>query len=618
MKLKKFQGGGSIYTPFFSTGETNVTSTKKEEKKDIIKQEIVNTLKETGLPSDVDKFLGAASKFLSESQNSLLPGGGTDYKLSELVKLRSLANRVRHSSEMHKNAVSQLTKEGAGSEVAITDTGGLYVLDSESGNLKVVSASQYYKNPDKYIPQTNAELIYRRENDISLANKDYILKDLSNTVGMKSITEYIRQVIASFGKDSTTEGRQYYTAKERNKIQEGFEQILGMAPDGHYKVDETMSSTHQGFNSKESLEAAMTYLYRTLPGNMKNVLKANATLSGIDPNSVDGIKSFLYESIMEQTSHDVKHTTKISEDSDSGSSGSGGKGAGKLVEVSPLETIATGRVADITPITISSSKSKTGLQILAQQYPMQDKNGNIVGQGMLSDVLNTAEIGNIVDKNSITFGDHRLKDYDLNRVMYDGTSTLSRAYLPIDQTYFANTGLIKPDLDAERRFQEFKKWLDAGYGVAPNSVVVKMQELNLDLIFDQENQTWKFRESAVKPFLILNGYASTKAVGFNEDSNWVSHVDRADGSNIFETYKRKMNFGNNAITKSNKRDDFGGGLFGLGNSNSMYKSAIFMPIIDSKMAVVASNNERTPVGSYVDILNRDRLNKESQKIPTNF
>lgn len=116
----------------------------------------------------------------------------------------------------------------------------------------------------------------------------------------------------------------------------------------------------------------------------------------------------------------------------------------------------------------------------------------------------------------------------------------------------------------------------------------------------------------------MNGYASTKAVGFNEDSNWVSHVDRADGSNIFETYKRKMNFGNNAITKSNKRDDFGGGLFGLGNSNSMYKSAIFMPIIDSKMAVVASNNERTPVGSYVDILNRDRLNKESQKIPTNF
>jgi hypothetical protein len=43
-----------------------------------------------------------------------------------------------------------------------------------------------------------------------------------------------------------------------------------------------------------------------------------------------------------------------------------------------------------------------------------------------------------------------------------------------------------------------------------------------------------------------------------------------------------------------------------------------MPIIDSKMAVVASNNERTTAGSYIDILNRDRLNKESQKIPTNF
>lgn len=98
----------------------------------------------------------------------------------------------------------------------------------------------------------------------------------------------------------------------------------------------------------------------------------------------------------------------------------------------------------------------------------------------------------------------------------------------------------------------------------------------------------------------------------------MSHVDKADGANMFDIYKRKMNYGNKAITKSNKRDDFSGGFLGIGNASSLYKSAIFMPIIDSKMAVVASNNERTPVGSYVDILNRDRLNKESQRIPTNF
>ena len=613
MKLKRFQEGG-IYTPFFNTG---TPATKKtEEKKDLIKQEIISTLKETGLPSDVDAFLGAASKYLSSTQNIFLPSGGTDYKLSELVKLRSLANKVRHGSEMHKNAVSRLDKEGAGSEIALTNTGGLYVVDAESGNLKVITASEYHKNRDKYIPQTNAELIYKRENDISLANKNYILKDLSNTVGMKSVTEYIRQVISSFGKESTSDSSQYYTAKDRNKIQEGFEQILGMAPDGHYKVDETMSATHQGFNSKESLEAAINYLYRTLPNNMKNTLKANATLAGVDPNSVDGIKMYLQESIIEQTDHTVKRDMKLSEDSASGSSGSGGKG--KMVEVSPLETIATGRVADINPITLASSKSKNGLQILAQQYPMQDKNGNIVGQGMLSDVLNTAEVGNIVDKNSITFGDHHLKDYDLNRVMYDGTSTLSRAYLPIDKAYFANTGLIKPDLNAEKRYQEFQKWMEAGYGIAPNSIITKLQELDLDLIYNQDLNKWVFRESSIKPFLILNGYASDKAVDFNNESDWMSHVNSTDGANIFDIYKRKINYGNKAITKSNKRDDFSGGFLGMGNSNSLYKSAIFMPIIDSKMAVVASNNERTPVGSYVDILNRDRLNKESQRIPTNF
>ena len=486
MKIKRFQGGG-IYTPFFSTG-ASTSSSEKSEKKDLIKQEIFSALKESGLPSDVDHFLGKASKYLSSTQTTVFPTGGSDYKLSELIKLRSLANKVRHSNELHKNAVTRLDKENAGSEVAITNTGGMYVIDSESGELKVVSTSQYHNNSDKYIPQTTAELIHRRENDISLANKDYILKDLANTVGMKSVTEYIRQVIASFGKESQSDSTQYYTVKDRNKIQEGFEQILGLAPEGHYKIDETHSSVHQGFNSKESLEAAINYLYRTLPNNMKNTLKANATLAGVDPSSVEGIKLYLQESILEQTDHTIKKDLKVSEDSGSGGSGSGGS-KGKMVEVSPLETIATGRVAEITPITLSSTKSKNGLEILAQQYPMQDKNGNIVGQGMLSDVLNTAEIGNIVDKNSITFGEHRLKDYDLNRVMYDGTSTLSRAYLPIDKAYFANTGLVRPDLNAEKRFQDFKKWIEAGYGVAPNSIASKLQELDLDLIYNQEANT---------------------------------------------------------------------------------------------------------------------------------
>jgi hypothetical protein len=50
----------------------------------------------------------------------------------------------------------------------------------------------------------------------------------------------------------------------------------------------------------------------------------------------------------------------------------------------------------------------------------------------------------------------------------------------------------------------------------------------------------------------------------------------------------------------------------------MYKSAIFMPILDAKLATYTYGNEKTPVSNYVDILNRDRLRREQQSIPTNF
>lgn len=421
------QGGGIIFTPFSTYQQQTVDNrAKKEEKKDIIKEEIVHTLRESGLPSDVDNFLAKASKYLNDTTTTFFSDGSSDYKMADLIRLRSLANKIKHSSALHKTAVSQLTKEGAGSELALTNTGGVYVRDSK-GNIKVVSASDLYSKSNKYSLLTNADLINLRERDPELANQDSILTDLANTVGMKSINDYVKGIIASFGKETTKDSSQYFTAKEKDKIQKGFEQILGMAPDGSYKIDESIESMHQGFNSAESLQAAVNYIYRSLPRNMRNVLRANVAAENRDPNDINNLLDYVKSAVLEHTTHNIKKDMNISVAKDGGG---GIKGSGvkdKLVDVSPLESIATGRVVDYTPTVIAGSKSRGGLQVLTQQYPMQDKNGNIVGQGMLADVLEKAEIGNIVDKNSITFGDKRLKDYDLTRVMYDGTSTLNRA-----------------------------------------------------------------------------------------------------------------------------------------------------------------------------------------------
>ncbi len=66
---------------------------------------------------------------------------------------------------------------------------------------------------------------------------------------------------------------------------------------------------------------------------------------------------------------------------------------------------------------LSTSDAKGGLEIVTRDYPLQDKNGTQVTQNTLKNVLDKAEIGNIVDKNSIFFGDQRISDIDLNRIV---------------------------------------------------------------------------------------------------------------------------------------------------------------------------------------------------------
>ena len=291
MKIKRYQNGGISYTPFFRDAaeptqvatQTSKTSENKEEQ--LIQKEIINVLKENGLPNDVDYFLDRANSFLRKSQNLgelFVSGQSNQYDMSDLIRLQSLANRIKHNNELHETASEQIIKEGSGSEVAISNEGSLYVYNKD-GSIKTISADTYYKNPQKYQALTNSQLIHLREERPELAYNNSILTDLSNTVGMKSIVDYVKATIGAFGTNKSSNQFDRYTSKYQNKIEKGFEQLLGFnGPDGIYKVTESNSTSNQGYHDKESLDLAVNYLYKTLPQNMKNVLRAQAAAEGFN------------------------------------------------------------------------------------------------------------------------------------------------------------------------------------------------------------------------------------------------------------------------------------------------------------------------------------------------
>lgn len=614
-----------LYTPFFTKPSSYYNtspqnSNQQTNEKNPIKEEIVDILKENGLSNDVDYFLSEANRFLLNSSNLGLENN--NYYISALTSLQSIGNKVKRNKELYDVASKQMIEENSGSEIALTNTGQLYVLDNNG--LKIISPDEYYKNSDKYRLVTNTELMQLRENNSNLAFNSTILSDLSNTIGMKSIVDYIKSTITSFGTLKTNGQFDRYTTKQKDKIEEGFEQLLGFNyPNGVYKITEDTSSSNQGYQigNKESLQYAVNYLYQTLPNNMKNVLQANAAAQSLNPNDPNDVKSLLQASIIEHTNHDMKTDTNVAYDDKLSSTIEGSPSYNNdTVKDSYLTSLIHGTWGKTFEVTLNPY-TKYGINVTAQSesYPLND-NMQQIGRATLRDVLDDSIFGKTIDKNSISFGNQVLKNYELDRVVYDGTSDLIRTELPINERIYEQTGQIVPDLEAVERFEKFDQWLKEGYGITPTSVAMKLQELDLNLYYDNNSNEWKFKNTNL--FFVLSGYASDKGLDIN-NNNWLYNVDREEGKEIFKDYTQFVNYGSETSSKSKKRDDFRRSSFlgiGLGNANSMYRGNIFMPVSDTQAAGLVSQDVYRPKQQYtypIKTNDPDTL-KEAANIKTQF
>lgn len=625
MKIKRYQTGGIYYTPFFRDSVVQQESqqqvargTTNSKEDNLIQKEIINVLKENGLPNDVDYFLSKANTFLSKSQNlGSLFGSITSpsYDMSDLIRIQSLANRIKHNNKLHEEASKQIISEGSGSEVAITNIGGLYVVGDEG--VTTIGLNEYHKNPDKYRVLTNSELIRLREEQPDLAYNGTILTDLKNTVGMKSIVNYVKSTIGAFGTNKSSNQFDRYTSKQKGQIERGFEQLLGLSsPDGLYKVTGSNAQSDQGYSDEKSLEVAVNYLYRTLPENMKHVLKANAAAEGLNPSDPKDIQSLLTMAVIEHTNHsrDNKQSLDFGATATKASGRSGG--SEKQGNLTREQMIIGGTTVEPITLNIRNSNSKASLRIFGQEYGRpEDTTKKQIGMGTIRDVMTKDPLGHNIDLASVSFGGKALNETEIDRVVYDGTSSLTRAILPIDKNEFANTGRLVPDFNATERFEEFMKWLDDGNGVMPNSIASKLRELNLDIYLGEDGQ-WHFNEE--RTFILLNGYGSDTIVNMDTEGGWVSKMDPDQADRIYDNYLRYINYGTDQPNKSLvKRANEKTGWFTSGK-NHLYKGIIAMPLNDSGIATVTTGHEKVPQDRMIDILNRRSIDNTLNGIQTQF
>ena len=604
MKIRKFQSGGLAYTPYLGNEniQSNNTSQTSNEGTDTneIDKEIWKVLSERGVPSDVDAFLKYAKLLNSNSSGLFQSNSNESYNTSKLILLHSLANKIKWNNEYATKAIEHINDEKAGSDVALTNNGQLYVMD-KNGELKTMSAKSYYENSDKYQILTNSNILSLRQSSPNLAFNSNIFIDLTNAVSMKSIVEYMKSTIKEFGVRKHSETKDYLTKKTQNAIESGFENILsGESPDGIYKVT-TKISSETSISSSEEMAMAAKYLWDTLDSNMQNTLIAHCAAEGLDPSNINNVYNLIITAIQRHTS--TSFTNDISVDYDQTASKNAGIGevarSEQLNELSYAEKVAAGKTTTPVKLNLQSATGRTNIEFLAEPYPLLQHDGKIMSTRNLADVLNNTDISSFIDKNSISFGDTILSPHNLNLVLYDDTSQLHRAYLPYDETVYQMTGLYKPDYDAATRFEEFQKWMMNGdYSLARQKE--KARELNLNI--EYKNGTWVMPN--MKAFLLVTGVSTHRALDISDA--WKGYVSDAEGDYFYNLME--------SATSYNE------GMFEgwWGDSDTIYKSIVAMPIMDPTMATVATGTEYVPKSSQTNIQQQNIARQEIRGIKSNF
>ena len=594
---RKYQVGGVVYTPYLpaqagtaqgttSTSASSSTSSTPEKISGTMKKEVIDILKENGIPSDVDQFLQYANSFLDKSRNlssySLFGGNDDDYDISDLIKVQSLANKVKFNKALYDKANENLTKQYAWSEVALTDKGQMYVYDTEKGEVTKIDPSTYYENSDKYQALTNSDVLSYREQSQPFDNSS--LNDLQNAVGMKSITDYLREIIKAFGKD-TIEG---YATKDKDAILSGFHFLMENGPDGFYKV-----------KSEEQLRdvnRALTYLYNSLPENMKQLLRAKTAAEGGDPNGKDRFE-LLVQALSEHTSRDYSATfDKPATEYDplqSGKKGGSSDSGDQLTQNNYLQRVGNLR-GDRTIVSVAPRAAKISdtAALTAPAFSFGaviNRDNKPVGKMSLADLLKEGWAFAAGEPNDVVFGNKLLKSWEREAILFDDSSNLTAVMLP----YINRGGHIMPDFD---KFDAFNKL----QSILSNNLYISQTELNeearklginpFELNYDQKTNTISFKDTMA--FLTVSGYAGDDTLDLNkENKKWLEKVDKSDGQHLADFYNNMVKFGNLRPAKKGNVEIKG---FSKSEANDFWRGNIFIPMKNAFNAMNLSG-----IGEYV-------------------
>lgn len=575
---RKYQVGGVVYTPYLpaqagspqestsTSGGTTSSGSSPEKLSGTMKKEIVDLLKANGLPSDVSKLLDYADEFLSKSTSlsnySLFGGDSEDYSMSDLIRIQRLVNDVKYNDGLRNEAVKHLTSEAAGSEVAVTNRGEIYALNPE-GKINKIMLSEYIDDKDKYTPLTNDELLYYREQMPGLAFDTSSLNDIQNSIGMATITKYLRDTINAFGSDKIGG----YTTKD-DAVNKGLEALTHAGPDGYYK-----------FTSEEELRnvtRALRYLYNGMSNNAKNLLRAKTAVEGGDPNDPNDISKLLLQALYEHTSRtdtvDFEESATKYDPYTTGKKGGSSTSSEQLTPDTYLYRVASlnGPRQTVMIAPRGAKINDTGLLVTMGivNGAVVDGDDKRLGPMSLTHMLQSAEAVKAADASTITLGNRRLKDSEYGAVMFDGNTECNTVFLP----YTTDNGRIVPDFDVFRKFNELQNRISGKFNVPKTEIDRIANEIGLDSdAYNYDSTTNSCTLKNTMAFLSFGVIVGDDSIDLTkDDKRFLEKIDRSEAKSYEKAYNNMLVYGK----ADRKRSDLKVGNYKKSGANDFYRGLI--------------------------------------------
>lgn len=623
MKIQFKQQGGAMppyltYTPFIPSSqpiqqqqrivEQKPTQSDKDSLND---KDLMDMIKEiNGLPNDMGIVITNLKQMEQlKSINPVASNQLTTIYLNSLYRLK-VAN---FNKTEYDHAYTEVKENSGLSELAITENGYLTGINKETGKLQLFSVQDYLSNPykfdndkGKYQILTNSNLLWMRAHSPQFAFDNKVLSIVENGIGLEKINKLIKDNLQTLGKTKNSVAFNIY--QKDDKIAKGAEVVNQLLQNG-LPVNTSLDGLYEGKviteDQKNQAQAALLYIYKSLPKNAQTLLKIKAgNASDPDKGAFELLQTLIFSTTSSSTDLELNFKGGYNPD---GSKKSDKEETGSIDKVKYNAAAQFALGVGYSSQFVIQDGTHDGLLIYSTEMPAT-KNNQPIGRSTLFE-LTSSDASGILDFQNVSMGGLKIDPSGFSKVLTDGV--LHSVDMIIDQQA-ARNGVIKPD------FRLFKKKEQADQYIKDNNINRKdynkvnevYKQFGLPVLY---NSNGKLNTNSYARFAVLNGDAISTAFSNNDQSDvtfndYLRELNDQDEANVLSEFKKI----DNKLSYDEK--SFWDSISPILNSHdSIYTGTIYIPIKSHILNAMAGQPEGL-TGDQINTLealeqNKDRANQ---------